>query len=404
MTATTTGHREPPPRPAFQTAGVPRSEAGSRLAGLGQALRPLLWLSVIAGTVWPLTPGAIAGGAVVLVGALCAVAAARDPRIATEQAPGDAWRTLLLVLCALSGLVATSLSPAGAGYATVFIAAGLAGRVVLDGRLVWTLAVVAAVALSAVFALSVGSPWGLLLGLSIPVLASQSLNRARLHREHARVVALLAERDALREAEIAGAAAQERARIARDLHDVLAHSLSGLSLHLQAIRAVLAKRLGPDDAVVASVDTAADLARSGLAEAKEAVAALRSTPAPTTPDLQALVDRHDAGLTVDGDLDGTAPEVREAVFAAVREALTNAGRHAPGARTGVTVTAGPDTVEATVTNTAPIGTPAVGVGGGNGLVGLRERAALVGGTVEAGPHDDGWRVVLRVPVSGRLMA
>ncbi|MEJ2871352.1 histidine kinase [Actinomycetospora sp. OC33-EN08] len=332
------------------------------------------------------------------------MAATRDPRIATEQAQGDAWRTLLLVLCALSGLVATSLSPAGAGYATVFIAAGLAGRVVLDGRLVWALAAVAAVALSVVFAFSVSSPWGLLLGLSIPVLASQSLNRARLHREHARVVALLAERDALREAEIAGAAAQERARIARDLHDVLAHSLSGLSLHLQAIRAVLAKRLGPDDAVVASIDTAADLARSGLAEAKEAVAALRSTPSPTAADLRALVDRHDAGLTVDGDLDGAAPEVREAVFAAVREALTNADRHAPGARSDVTVVAGPDAVEATVANTAATGTPVVGVGGGIGLVGLRERAALVGGTVEAGPHDAGWRVALHVPASGRVSA
>ncbi|WP_433798488.1 sensor histidine kinase [Actinomycetospora sp. CA-084318] len=401
MTATTTGRREPPPRSAFTTAGVPRGDHGSR-ARLGEGLRPLMWLGLAAGTVWPLTAGSLVGAVLVLSGAACAVAAARDPRITTEAAEGDRWRTTMLALCGLAGLVATALVPVGAAYASLFVAAGLVGRIVLDRRLVWGFAAVFGVALSIVFALAVGSPWGLFLGLVVPVVASQTLNRARLHREHARVVALLAERDALREAELAGAAAQERARIARDLHDVLAHSLSGLSLHLQAIRAVLAKRLGPDDAVVASVDTAADLARSGLAEAKQAVATLRETPAPTTADLWTLVDGHGAALELAGDLDPVGDRLRETVYATTREALTNAARHASGAPVTVAVEVGDDLV-LTVTNPRPLRTSGPSEGGGNGLVGLRERAALVGGTLAAGPDDDGgWRVTLRVPLAQRV--
>ncbi|MFC5064588.1 sensor histidine kinase [Actinomycetospora atypica] len=388
---------EPAPRPALATAGVPEPGTPPRLYALARAARPLLWLGIAAGTLWPLTLGAVTAGLLVLAGAGCAVAAARDPRIPSPTGDGDRWRTAMLAACAVAGLAATALVPVGAAYAAVLVAGGLVGRVVLDARLIRGFAAFAGAALSVVFALAVGSSWGLLLGLAVPVLASRSLDRARLHREHTRVVALLAERDALREAELAGAAAQERARIARDLHDVLAHSLSGLSLHLQAIRAVLVKRDAPDDPVLASVDRAADLARAGLAEAKEAVAALRSTPAPTAADLRALADRHDATLQVTGDPDEAAPAVREALFATVREALTNAGRHAPGAPVRVTVAAGPEAVEATVTNPAGTGTSS-GTGGGHGLAGLRERAALVGGTLEAGPDDEGWRVALRVPL------
>jgi signal transduction histidine kinase len=389
---------------AFQTAGVPRDEQVSSRARLADGLRPLLWLGLAAGTVWPLTPGSLVAAGLVLAGAGCSVAAARDPRITTETAAGDRRRTALLALCAVASLVATYLVPVGAAYAGVFVAAGVLGRIVLDSRLVWGFAAGFGVALSIVFALAVGSSWGLFLGLVVPVVASQSLNRARLHREHARVVALLAERDALREAELAGAAAQERARIARDLHDVLAHSLSGLSLHLQAIRAVLAKRLGPDDAVVTSVDTAADLARSGLAEAKQAVAALRETPAATAADLRSLVDGHAATLTVAGELDAAPDRLRETVYATTREALTNAGRHAPGAAVTVTLDV-TDELVLDVANARPH--PSSGPsadGGGNGLVGLRERAALVGGTLHAGPDDGGWRVTLRAPVSGRVTA
>jgi signal transduction histidine kinase len=118
-------------------------------------------------------------------------------------------------------------------------------------------------------------------------------------------------------------------------------------------------------------------------------------------------------------VDALAPTLRETVFATVREALTNVGRHAPGAAATVAVAVG-DAVEIRVTDdgAAPGSTDTAGtapgtrgdVGGGQGLVGLRERAALVGGTLDSGPCDGpcdgpwgaGWRVALHVPLAARV--
>lgn len=402
------GRPEPAPRPALYTAGVPAARIASPLTALARAGRPVLWLGVIVGTLWPLTGRAAVASVIVLVGAVCAILAARDPRIPAVTGEGERWRAGLLSLCAVAGVVASVVEPRGAGYVAALVAGGLVGRVVIDARLVWGISTVAGVAVGVALAAATGSPWALLTGLGVPALASRSLDRARLHREHARVLALLAERDALREVELAAAANQERSRIARDLHDVLAHTLSGLSLHLQGIRAIAAKRLGADDPVIGSVDRAADLARTGLAEAKQAVAALREdspATAPRTPELAALADEHDAALTVSGELDAVAPQVRETVFATVREALTNAGRHAPGAAVTVEIEVG-DAVDVRVTDagaTADVrradASDRGDVGGGKGLVGLGERAALVGGALEAGPRERGWRVSLHVPLS-----
>jgi signal transduction histidine kinase len=397
---------EPAPRPALRTAGVPEARIDSTLTTLARTGRPVLWLAVAAGTVWPLTPTAIAAGLVALAGAVCAVIAVRDQRIPSVTGDGEQWRTFMLSLCTLLGMVATVLEPRGAGYVCALVAGALIGRIVIDARIIWWFAGLAGLGIGATLAYATGFSWLFLVALAVPALASRSLDRARLHREHVRVLALLAERDALREVEMAAAAGQERARIARDLHDVLAHTLSGLSLHMQGIRAVAAKRLGPDDPVIGSVDKAADLARSGLAEAKEAVAALReATPAsaPRAADLAGLADEHGADLSVSGDLEALAPRIRETVFATVREALTNAGRHAPGASVTISVAVG-DAVEVRVTDDgAGSGSPGAAdrgdVGGGRGLVGLRERAALVGGALDAGAHGDrGWRVSLHVPV------
>jgi signal transduction histidine kinase len=412
---------EPAPRPAAPTAGVPRPLVSSLSARLVHGARPVLWLAVAAGTGWPLTPTAILAAVVALGGAACAIVAARDPRVPSPTGEGERWRALLLSCCALIGLVVTVLEPRGVGYVCVLVAAALIGRLVIDARLVWGFCMVAGPALGVTLAFELGSPWALLVGVAVPALASRSLDRARLLREHARVLALLAERDALREIELAAAAGEERARIARDLHDVLAHTLSGLSLHLQGIRAVAAKRLGPDDPVISAVDRAADLARAGLAEAKEAVAALREdagSDAPRAADLAALAGEHGAGLTVSGDVNALPPRLRETVFATVREALTNVGRHAPGAATTVALTIG-DALEVRVTDdgAAPGSAGAASgtrgdVGGGQGLIGLRERAALVGGTLDSGPCDGpcdgpcgaGWRVALHVPLAARVDA
>jgi signal transduction histidine kinase len=380
------------------TVGVPEPPGG----GWRRGARPLMWLLLAVASLWPLTGTALLAAGLVLVGAVTAVAADRDPDVVAGR--GTARRVVLLTVTALTGLAAVLVEPRGLGYASAFVAATMIARLVADRRVIAVFAAVLTVLVAAVVVTVSSSPWPALSALGVPLLASRGWSRAEFHREHVRVVALLAERDALRGAEIAAAAArsaaEERARIARDLHDVLAHTLSGLSLHLQGIRAVLARRSSADDPVIAQVDRAADLARSGLAEAKEAVAALRA-PTASAADVERLAREHGATLTLLGDLDACPAPWREAAVATVREGLTNAGRHAPGATATVTVDAR-DGLVVRVADEGPApdagtGTgAAAGVGGGQGLAGLAERAALVGGSLVSGREGGGWQVTLRV--------
>ncbi|WP_345411268.1 sensor histidine kinase [Actinomycetospora chlora] len=383
------------------TVGVPAPADGS---GWRRGARPLMWLLLAAASLWPLTGAALGAAGLVLAGAVTAVAADRDPDVVSGR--GAARRVALLAVTALSGLAAVLVEPRGLGYASAFVAATMIARLVGDRRVVALFAAVLTVLVAAVVLAVSASPWALLAAVGVPLLASRAWSRAEFHREHVRVVALLAERDALRGAEIAAAAAssaaEERARIARDLHDVLAHTLSGLSLHLQGIRAVLARRSAEDDPVIAQVDRAADLARTGLAEAKEAVAALRA-PHASAADVERLAREHGASLTVHGDLDACPAPWREAAVATVREGLTNAGRHAPGATAAVTV----DARDGLVVRVADEGRAAgatgpADVGGGQGLAGLAERAALLGGSLDSGHDGSGWQVTLRVLAPERV--
>ncbi|WP_285648556.1 histidine kinase [Actinomycetospora sp. NBRC 106375] len=386
------------------TVGVPEAPSTSAL-GRVRGLRPVLWLLVALVSLWPLTGEAVVAAGLILVGAAAAVAADRDPGIVAGR--GTARRVALLAVTALSGLGAVLVEPRGLGYVSAFVAATMVARHVTDVRVIAAFAGVLTVLVAAVMAAVSDSPWAMLAAIAVPLLASRGYSRARFQREHARVVALLAERDALRGAELAAAAAEERARIARDLHDVLAHTLSGLSLHLQAIRAVLARRSdSSEDPVLAQVDRAADLARSGLAEAKEAVAALRAEhPASGRADVERLAAEAGAALMVAGDLDACPGPWRDAAVATVREGLTNAARHAPGAATRVDVDAREGLVVRVSDDGPGSGREPVegGVGGGHGLAGLAERAALVGGDLAAGPDPggSGWRVTLRVPAGDR---
>lgn len=211
-----------------------------------------------------------------------------------------------------------------------------------------------------------------------------------LSAERDRATALLAELEERRDADLHAAALDERARIARDLHDVLAHTLSGLSLQLQAIRAVVAREGTAPATVTDSLDRAADLARTGLDEAKQAVAALGEPPAPGAERLHDLVrGRPDVHLALDGPFDDLGPAVREAAFATVREALTDAGRHAPGAAVGIRVHADPPRLDVRVHDEGGSAAPRSDEGAGLGLVGLRERAAGRAGRSSRGPTPAG---------------
>lgn len=197
------------------------------------------------------------------------------------------------------------------------------------------------------------------------------------------------------------AALAERTRIARELHDVLAHSLAGLSVQLEAARVLLASGAGTER-VLEHIERAHSLSSEGLAEARRAVAALREDTPPLPERLRDLVAKHGSTATfvARGTERRLTPEAELAFFRATQEALTNVSRHAPGAEVAVELEYGAKEITLVVADHAAQGATRGATDGrrtGYGLVGMRERAALAGGTLSAGPSAEGWRVEVRVP-------
>jgi signal transduction histidine kinase len=225
---------------------------------------------------------------------------------------------------------------------------------------------------------------------SISTLEGQT---ARLARERE----LLAER----------AVAEERVRIAQELHDVIAHNVSLIVVQAQALGATHG-----DERVTAATDAIADLGRRTMAEMHRTLRLLRArddapqlAPQPGLGDLDALLERsRAAGLPVELAVEGAPRRLAQSVdlsaFRIVQEALTNVVKHAGRARTAVTIAYGPDALELTILDSgdsdqrngqrwAP---------GGHGLIGMRERTALFGGTLTAGPRPgDGFEVHASLP-------
>ncbi len=224
---------------------------------------------------------------------------------------------------------------------------------------------------------------------------------------------MLAEIRRAREAETQAAALAERARIARDIHDVLAHSLAAVSVNLQAAEGLLAADTLPAGnpelaKAIECIGRASTLTREGLAAARRAVLALRDDTAPLPDQLAALAQQYrtEGDLAVDVTVTGAPrPLSAQASLAAYRtaqEALTNARKHAPGQPVTLSLGFDPGHVTVTVENPLPPSAPRgllAAAGGGYGLPGLAERAALAGGTLEAGPAGGSWRVSLKIPAA-----
>jgi signal transduction histidine kinase len=228
------------------------------------------------------------------------------------------------------------------------------------------------------------------------VLTAFGLNRRQYEVQVRQTEQLLEQTRRAQSEHTRAAALEERGRIARDLHDVLAHSLGALSVQLELAEALLDER-GDEAAALQHIRRSRRLAVQGLSEARNAVAALRADEVPDLPQaLAALAEQHkaDHGVAVRLRVEGTAAPldsgVTVALLNAAREALTNAARHAPGQRIGVELSY-QNGVRLAVRNRG------VTAGEGFGLAGMRERLALVGGTSTAGPDRDDWLVVAEVP-------
>lgn len=196
---------------------------------------------------------------------------------------------------------------------------------------------------------------------------------------------MLAQERAARAAEAESAALAERARIAREIHDVLAHSLSAQLVHLEAAR--LQIEGGYDrEQVLRRVVEARSMARQGLAETRQALSALRGQLVPVEDYLRELA-ADGVRTEILGEPRLLPAEASQAVRRVAQEALTNARKHAPGADVTMRLEYARDavTLEIRDDGTHAPGTELGASGSGYGLLGMRERAELLGGSLQAGP-------------------
>lgn len=375
-----------------------RLAAAIRLAGLG-----LVSWSLFASRNAP----GLSGRELVVSLLLAAAALSWLHWVPRPDVPGVLTPDLYVMAGAGGALIGAS--PDSAASVFVFAAAVAAA---LRTELTRALTVVAVGVLA--FAITViiyrGSALGLLaytLAFAAAALAASNARQRVLRADQAEL--LLAQTQRSQEEQLRAARLEESSRIAREIHDVLAHSLAGLTIQLEATSTLIEQGADPGE-VLARVNRAHELARQGLRETRAAVGALRGESVAAPAAIEALVaeyrstsDGH-AEATIDGDAERVTGATGQAVLRVAQEALTNVRKHAPGADVSVALHAGnrPDDDVVLMIADRPNGsrkgaTALTASGGGYGVIGMRERAQALGGTLRAGPAGPGWEVELRLP-------
>jgi len=326
--------------------------------------------------------------------------------IGGQRAPKDA---MAAQAASIGALVASSvalmwLQPNGPGFLGVFlavVAAALRG----PGSLGAPVVVAALVGQALVGMLAGGRPVASVVLDELGALAFYvvALLARRLREGQDRAEQLLMELEQSRHAQAEAAVLAERQRLAREVHDILAHSLSGLVLQLETAKLMAARdRVGPDLAEV--VDRSLHLAKAGFEEARRAIGLLRDDELPGPERLQALVGSFarftgcDCTLDVAGPERSLSSEARLTLYRVAQEALTNVRKHAEADRVELHLCYEPAGTRLTVEDFGPNGHGQVSPGKeGYGLTGMRERAELLGGELTATATGTGFRVDLWVP-------
>ncbi len=299
-----------------------------------------------------------------------------------------------------------------------FVAAMMAGS---DTSLTAALAAAGAGILATeVSGLAFGGTYGTLLGLPVLVLSGLLIgrNRGAYRIQAEQSAALLAQSKQLQSEQRRAELLDERARIAREIHDVLAHSLGALGIQIQAARAVLT-----DHADIVRADdilaTAQRIAAAGLDETRQAVHALRVDTLPLDQELSRASETHAQrhGVRATFDTGGVPvplpPDATMTLLRIAQEALVNAAKHAAGQPIAVRLDYSDAEVRLTVRNDLGPDTDGRGVhslgahvdgqagmttvNGGYGLTGMRERLRLLNGNLQAGRCDDQWIVTAELP-------
>ncbi|WP_435885259.1 sensor histidine kinase [Streptomyces tauricus] len=307
-----------------------------------------------------------------------------------------------------AGVVAAAaligVSRTGSGYLFAYFLVGHIGYR-LPLRQALSLAALTSLLCTAVLYFRLGPghealPWALGLTIGAPVVAGM-LSRSRQRAMEAMLSSAESAERAAR-AEARTAVLTERGRIARDVHDVLAHSLAGINMQLELADALL--DTGDLEKVRAANDKAHSMVKESLKQAQWTVHALREDALPLLDSLSAMVESsgHRDALTVTGTVRELPAQVTQNLLRIAQEALTNAARHAPGGDAGVELTFGAASTTLRIRNGPATGEVTAGVGSGMGLIGMRERVALLGGTMTAGPVTEGpdrggWQVEAVIP-------
>ena len=318
-----------------------------------------------------------------------------------------------LLTVALSGLGAagglgSALGPANAPVAFAVIAAiGGGNELSLGAGCAVTAAGIVGIEVSGLlFGFSAGTALGLPLLLVAALLAGRYRREVRIRADQA--AALVTQMQQTQAEQRRSAALDERNRIAREIHDVLAHSLSALSIQIEAASAVL-RDSGDIEATLKLLDRAHRLSDDGLIDSRRAVHALRTDSPPLPDSLLNLVENHryenrsPVDLAITGEVHPLLPDANVAFLRTAQEAFSNAAKHARGApvvarldyTSSETILTISNTMLPSDRNQQRRGKPSVN--GGYGLAGMRERLLLIEGALSAGPTDEGWTVRARVP-------
>ncbi len=314
-------------------------------------------------------------------------------------------RIIFAVMLLASSAALVRLQPDGPGLAGL-----LAGLVLLaprvPDRFPIALSIAGITCLAAVaVVISHGSPaLALLSAIAIVGFPGMTLLARRLGQASDQAERLLIELAGTRAAQAQAAGLAERQRLAREMHDVLAHSLSGLMLQLEGARMLVADNPS-DPRLPGVIERAHHLGKSGLEEARRAIGMLRDDELPGPERLAGLAAQFQevsgvpCQFTVSGQANELPSEAALAVYRVAQEALTNITKHACAERVEVHLGYEPCGTRLTIEDFAMNWEPprVAGDGSGYGLTGMRERAELLGGELNTAMTRGGFRVELRVP-------
>ncbi|MEV4349698.1 histidine kinase [Actinoplanes sp. NPDC049596] len=405
-----------------------------------QLLTPLM----LAWFVWAAAAAEPGFGSPIVVVATAVFVLAVFGRNATAVPPVRPAHVVSVAAMLVSSVTLVTVQPGGPGSVAVLVAVLCAATGLMPVRLAVPVLIAAFVVLEMVASIT-GQDFGFLAVIAVSAVLFGSMYLAfRLAEAQRETKRLLAEVEAGQAARAEAAGLAERQRLAREMHDVLAHSLSGLTLQLEGARMLLAEDPA-DPRLPLTVDRAHHLARTGLEEARRAIGMLRDADLPGPDRLPALTEQFardqavPCDFAVSGDPHPLGSEARLAVYRVAQEALTNVIKHAAPARVSVRLAYEPVATRLTVEDftdgpptepSGPLAEPGgpstqpggpstqpggpgtqpggpgtqpggpgteLGGPGGYGLTGMRERAELLGGTLHAGTTGHGFRVELAVP-------